>query len=425
MAVCNLFKKFTKETGNFLTFSQYADDLTKSATETVNYQIIPSKFVAMDIDYKNFGESDDYNTDIPKYLQNTFENSCAFLKSNLKKDIHGMEWNPQISSDLFWRCMVDSGILTIKDKEIQQNNISFKVSYIDQVRWCGDINIQSYDEKDGVGYSEIYCYIPNDAKSITYCCEQILEESNDSYIINNNNIIEGYTLKDFLYKGLLSGILIPPIYYNYKKKYDFAFLNDSYNKYDNDVDNFNINTIVILYDIVAKQSDGSYYKLYESIPLGIYFTGLINNDGTVTNSITKYVKNEDIYNEGTSYGLRICSKYTVSPNNLNIIDVDLSLDSDNYSAFSQTMSKMSEVLDKMEDIINKTYEMSQINKDLLAIFKNGRTNVPYLKNINGKNYWFVNGKNMGVEGTSVLSTMDNGLVSMHDNEVDNTLNNLK
>ena len=37
-------------------------------------------------------------------------------------------------------------------------------------------------------------------------------------------------------------------------------------------------------------------------------------------------------------------------------------------------------------------------KELLSIFKNNKTNVPYVKDINGKDYWFVNGKYVAAVG---------------------------
>lgn len=421
MAVCNLFKAFTKETGNFLTFSQYVEDLTKSTTEGINYKVVPSKFIVLDVDYSKFedglkSDTIDYNSSVPKYLQNNFENACAFLKNKLNKEEHGIEWNPEISSHLFWRYMIESHIINM----IEYDN----THYIDNVRWIGDINIQSYDEKDGMGYSELFCYIPNDAKNTRFDAEKLISDDMDSYIINNSSIVEGCDLKDFLYTGMLLGSLNPPTFYFYKKKYDFAFLNDDYNKSESDDNNFNINTIVILYDIISTDSENNNIKLYENIPMGFYITGLINNDGTVTNTIKKYVKNEDIYNEGTSYGLRICSRFTVNPNNININNIDITTNDNVYSEFCQTMSKMGDVLLKLEDVIESIYNKSQTDKELLAIFKNSRTNVPYMKNINGKNYWFVNGKNMGIEGTSVLDNSNPKLVSMDDSEVIQTLTDI-
>ena len=49
----------------------------------------------------------------------------------------------------------------------------------------------------------------------------------------------------------------------------------------------------------------------------------------------------------------------------------------------------------MNTVISNIIKQSQDIKDTLAIFKNNRINVPYIKEINGSKFWFVNGKNMG------------------------------
>jgi hypothetical protein len=56
------------------------------------------------------------------------------------------------------------------------------------------------------------------------------------------------------------------------------------------------------------------------------------------------------------------------------------------------MTGMAENLNKMFEITNSTVNNIQLCKDELSILKNNRTNVPYIKTINGDDYWFVNGK---------------------------------
>ena len=87
MAICNLFSDLTKNTGNFLMFSQYTEDLTKYAVEQEAYKVMPSKFIAMDVNYSTVRENieenkwnttaNGLNGDIPRYLQHYFDNSCA------------------------------------------------------------------------------------------------------------------------------------------------------------------------------------------------------------------------------------------------------------------------------------------------------------------------------------------------------------
>ena len=43
-----------------------------------------------------------------------------------------------------------------------------------------------------------------------------------------------------------------------------------------------------------------------------------------------------------------------------------------------------------------TMKVVQSIKDSVAMFKNYRTNVPYIRNVDGQPMWFVNGRNTGV-----------------------------
>ena len=47
--------------------------------------------------------------------------------------------------------------------------------------------------------------------------------------------------------------------------------------------------------------------------MGIYFTGKFV-DTELTNPVTKYITNEDAFGMGSSYGLRICTRFSASPN---------------------------------------------------------------------------------------------------------------
>lgn len=139
MAICNVFKKLTKETGTFLTFGQYMDDLTEWQTKSKYYKIVPSKFIAIDNQTKKYS-----NSTLPKCFYEYFENSCACFKNS--KDL---EWNPEYSKILFWNAMFESGIITKNSND----NINYT---IDGIKYVGDINMQSHNNIDGMGYSEIY-----------------------------------------------------------------------------------------------------------------------------------------------------------------------------------------------------------------------------------------------------------------------------
>ena len=51
MGVCNLFNKLTSPSGNFLLFSQYVEDITRNYSDGDNWKVVPTKFVALNIDF--------------------------------------------------------------------------------------------------------------------------------------------------------------------------------------------------------------------------------------------------------------------------------------------------------------------------------------------------------------------------------------
>lgn len=362
MAVCNTFKELTNSTGEFFTFSQYAEDLTEQLSK-VGYKVVPSRFLTLNVDYKGYN-----NKTLPIFLQNQFENGCAYLKST-------SSWSVDLYKTLFWNAF---GYLCIGS----DGNSS--------INYIGDVNIQSFNQVDNMGYNEIYCYIPNDAK------EQKVKfkiEDSGSVEIYDNPYICGYDSSDKNTSGLI-GIEISstPITYYLDDKYTYHTKTETKNTY------FDFNTIVVLYDVL--DSEGN--SINENIPLGIYFTGVIEN-GVMTNSFRKFVSNNDVYGSGTSYGLRICSKFMVASNGTVKYDVDSSWNTneiiEDYESYTQLMSEFAESQIKMDSILGSFNDYSQDLKDHLSEFKSNKTNVPYIRYINGEGYWFVNGKNTGCKAT--------------------------
>ena len=99
------------------------------------------------------------------------------------------------------------------------------------------------------------------------------------------------------------------------------------------------------------------------------------------------------YNTGTAYGLRICTRFTsTSQGKVINTDITTSTNTGEMNNVCQLMSAMSENLSAMLDITKSAINNTQGYKDLLQMVKNNRTNVPYIKNINGQDFWFVNGK---------------------------------
>lgn len=412
---CNLLKPVNNLTGTFFSFSQYAQDLTNQYVNPDSYRCLPSKYIAMELDYSVIDGEDisERGKELGNIFQNYFENACTFLRVN-------SEWNPEDSRTLLFQTLQKFGLMTVK--KINNNSISEEIKHI------GDINIYSYnDNEDGIGYNEIYCYIPNEAKCVNY----LLNESNTSNdtVAYDSSYICGYEGQT-PFNGLSYNVVekkteegVENIYPLYIDSYNDYFsysvgqfvqraaenenapstiktfvpncLESTYPSDDvqRNYDKFNINTIVVLYDIVRKTSVGDQI-LYRNIPLGIYFTGCLDNDaGIMSNTITKYVNSGQIYNQGTSYGLRICTRFLSSPNSTEIKDI--SVNGSAVSEIAPVLEKMGETLIAVEDSIAESSQIQTELKTHLSQFKNNKVNVPYIRKIGDKKYWFVNGKNTG------------------------------
>jgi hypothetical protein len=393
MAICNVFKELTKSNGTFFTFSQYAEDLTKHQSNP-SYKVIPSRFICCDVDYSSFG-----NKTLPNLLQNNFENGCSFLRDKLDN------WTPEISKNLFWN--------EIGEKLLLSDNSN-------SIVYCGDINIQSYSEQDNIGYNEIYCYIPNDAKKMSFSVTESGEQSEGKQY--NGEYICGYDSNDLNFTGLLDIEHVYPFRdslglkdynYRYDNKYNIDL--SSYT-YTTDT-SFKFNTVVVFYNIY---SNGDIK--YKNIPLGMFVTGTIY-EGKMGGEITKYVNNGDIYYSGTSYGLRICSRFVVSPNSTELQDTTVNSEEDgDYPALAQVMSAMTDSQSKMDEVINSIHNYQDGIKGHLAQFKDGRVNIPYIRYINEVPYWFVNGKNTDVPVWGGIEALQTNVDELNKTVNDNTTN---
>ena len=154
------------------------------------------------------------------------------------------------------------------------------------------------------------------------------------------------------------------------------------------IKSYKFNTVFVFYDII--QDNGN--VLESDIPMGVYFTGKFENGSTtMSNEKRIYIQNADVFGASTTYALRICTRYTVNPNHYGI-DTDLTIDPDNKTNISILLSKMADNIDAMNNVIKSIHEENTANKELYNIFKAGRVNVPYVKEVDGSYYWFVNGR---------------------------------
>jgi len=426
---CSLLKPVDNLTGTFFMFSQYAQDLTEQYANSDSYRCVPSRFIAMNLDYSTLIGSehninDDSKTKLAKSLgevfQNYFENACTFLRAKYEEE--NKNWNPEYTRTLLFQTLEKYNFLQINEgiedtSETTNSSLSTTYGYNSgishNIQYIGDINIYSYNNNtDGVGYNEIYCYIPNEAKCMNYqlnavnraqtynyennyiCGYENQQSYNNlswkvkNYIDTENNLMQYYGVG--MYNDGISNknVLVPQCLIEYNSD-DKERLQDN-----KQIDKYNINAIVVLYDIVTKNSDESQYTLYKNIPLGIYFTGVLNESLEMSNIITKYVNSGQIYNQGTSYGLRICTRFFTHPNSTEIIETTTN-GSSNVSEMAPVLEKIGETLAKVEGIFEDNDKMMSILNDHLSQFKNNKVNVPYTRQLGNKKYWFVNGKNTG------------------------------
>ena len=428
MSVCNIFNSLNSNTGNFMLFSQYVEDITHNYPEGDNWKIIPTQFVALDIDYSKVNPNmvlnkgkDSLNVGIPKYFQNCFENACAYGRKNYSKWIAEVEgntmksWTPEISRNLFWNYMFDGELITSE----RYGSESSDVRYIPQVMYYGDINMHSYNEHKGMGYGEIYCYIPTNAEQMR--CQVVRAIDSDiegrKYDSSNNSIfLEGH--KDRYVEDY-------PQHYFYNRDFSMSFDDEDISSLANTNNTkYNINTIVVLYSIFRKFNN-NWEVLYSNIPMGMYITGRFDDNGKLTNEVTKYVTTN--YDTGTSYGLRICTRFTATSNGAILSNSDITTDDSGYTNVCQLMTAMNENLSRMLDVSKSAMNTTQQYKDLLSIVKNNRTNVPYVKDVNGVDCWFVNGRfvsavNRGIELTCT-EIMPETVEKRIENLLDNNPNN--
>lgn len=417
---CSLLKPVDNLTGTFFLFSQYSQDLTKQYSNSDSYRCVPSRFVAMNLDYSSLNEIESAKQ-LGEVFQNYFENSCTFLRNKYKEE--NLAWNPEYTRTLLFQTLQKYDFIRITEgiddvSEVTNGSLSNTYGYnsgiSNNIQYIGDINIYSYnDNQDGVGYNEIYCYIPNDAKCMNYqlnatsrqqsytydsnyICGYANQESYNNlswnvsnYIDSDNGLTNFYGIGSYTTNlGENKNTLVPQYLTD-------VISDDQPRKIDGKIlDKFSVNAIVILYDIVSKNSDESQNTIYKNIPLGIYFTGKLNQQLEMENYITKYVDSGQIYNQGTSYGLRVCTRFFSNPNSTEIIETTTN-GSSNISEMAPVLEKMGETLTAVEGIFEDNDKMTRMLNEHLSQFKNNKVNVPYVRQLGNKKYWFVNGKNTG------------------------------
>lgn len=436
MSKCNLLIPLGTGTsgyqgGTFWLFSQYTEDLTRAAAFGDAYRVVPSRFAAMDLP---FGGSAT-NSGTAEIFQNKFEHSVAYWRHQLANQGEQAtlpKFNPDIFTNLFWTVLNDTFSVC--------NNTTAPA-----IKWIGESDVVGTTEIDGDTYSEIYCFIANgdeprsyhtSLRSIDGIDEDVQPESDSSL-----THCYGWTAQTYpqLTGSSSSSSNVPasgvsgtsslqtlPIGYQFTvpnalqplpetingsvidgmASFHEAFVNNTNNVFWDEIPNpgesFNVNTIVLFYDIVAKDASGDYKYLYCNVPLGMYFTGPVDGSN-LQNSITKFITNEDIYGQGTSYGLRVTTKFTCAPSVLGSGSDGGQVGSTHVINYgSVNWSDVAAVIDSMRsaaDAVTASIEASSARHNELmnhlSQFRDKMANVPYIRTVGTVDYWFVNGRNTG------------------------------
>ena len=437
---CNLFKPINAgdtRMGTFLMFSQYTEDLTKEHVGKGTYRVIPSKFVALDLNIDNafnnlpnkrrfepngitksgniYGICEqspiDVNVILPQILQSYYENSVAFLhnQENFEWDVEGRSY----ASELLWRTLENWGFVTKQTFTDERGSFN----YYDEVKYVGDINIHSNHRVGGYSYDEIFCHIP--AKDDEYYYPLNAIEMSPVLIGNHddNRKLEDWTdatypvdpndNHNYLINRALSWLDNGRDYYHLGglvQRLDFEdpTQEQPIPRHADDAVNveFNFNAVIVFYDILYSEPGDEPQYLHRFRPMGIYLSGPIAWDdqhmkvNELQNRFTKYISNNDAYGQGASFGLRIMTRYTPTPN-MSTYTMEVETGGNDYETITQAMGTIADAITNISETYRDQREMFQAFKDHLAQFRNNRTNVPYIREVNGEPYWFVNGRNTG------------------------------
>ena len=342
MSVCNIYKS----QGNkpvFYTFSEYMNDLVVNINNDGMSIARPSRFLCIKL--KSI-------ENINKFLQNYYEDACCTLRDtnveNYRKYLLG-----GLIRGLYNKGFIDDtshNVRVVHDpvneefiKEIDINNIA-----------CEDIDLFGDGTIDGMKYDEILCYL-NPSTSNNRSLN--LDEA-DARIINksstpgNPQYIAGYGRPADRIEG------IDYVSQLNNDKFPLCTIGNP-NSNSANVTSFEFNAVIVLYDITLGKDDNN---PIENIPLGIYIN---------PNTITKYVNNNDIYNQGTSYALRIAMRFaTTYDGSIYINDTNAYDETRDISSLVSVADRLSKTIDQMFEMTRKFNDYTNATRDMLTSIKN-------------------------------------------------------
>ena len=395
MGKCNLLAPVSKTTGNFLLFSQYSEDLTRESQSEDFYRVVPSRYILLNLNPVGGWDATKYS----EVFQNYFEQSCSVFRDN-----PGVKWTPDCAQAVLCKTLFKFGLL---DQPVQNPNTTYSSS---SVLYSGDINITSTRQYDGVNYSEIYISVPSDThrqkyefthysnadtKIVQYPYQYICGWPDSEYpSVTDTDWPSNHLTAEYADGTVNVGSDVQYVY-ELKESTDYAWDPEPVEVLDDQFMKFN--AVVVLYDVIKRNmSEPEDTILYKNVPMGIYFTGAPYSDGMIQNAVTLWTSHPDIYEQGTSYGFRIGTRYLTTQNALQILDSSIEDTEDMYDQYSAAVGKLMDSQTKMDAILKEVSDYQQNITSHLANIKNYKVNVPYLREIGGRYYWFVNGQNQGV-----------------------------
>lgn len=451
---CNLFKSLgsgDSHVGEFLMFSQYTEDITKEQSMKSGYRVIPSKFVALNLDIKQVftgmdpniipvsspimkddetgeyymmvGNGDEQvrvegcNNIISQIFQSYFENANAFIRNHAGEEEFPIDnWDlpgRSLASELLWRTLEEWGF-------IHKSSTGASFEYYDEVKYIGDINIHSNHKVGSYSYDEIFCHIPAKENEYYYKLNKSIEIEGIPYE-NGGDILnaplEGWT--NITYPAgttenpnpVVNGAITyhdpnDNLGYYYRIGGDFPELDFREKIEPEDFtpeprhpephnDEYNFNAVIVFYDVLYSEPGEDPRYLYKGRPMGIYLSGAVEGDAEgLSNTFTKFISNNDAYGQGASFGLRIMMRYTPTPNN-STYAMDVAAGGHDYETITEAMGSIADAIVDINRTCKDQHAMYQAYKDHLAQFRNRRINVPYVREVAGIPYWFVNGRNTG------------------------------
>ena len=406
-SICNVFKSIDKTNGNFLLFSQYTNDISRSVVDST-YKVRPSKFVCLNLDsaaqttannltqiggsspFTPAGTETPYMYYLPGFFQNNFENGVCRLRNN----------NYTVNSFQFAVAFVE--------KLVQLTQNTGAVNLQSYIKYIGNIDVESWDG----GFADIVLSINSGAKEKTVTLNP--NSSIPTSVTNfSNNFCGAYTYTNdetsggWSISGWKEATQNPPISKLVNQTGTIgsgrtienntcmfnetdSWIEKMFTITDATSSSFTFNTILVLYN-VETTNDGT-TVVYKDIPMGIYFAGQGIETG-ISNAVTIYSYSDTAYGAGSGWSLRIGTKFSPLPyGGLQVEEVALESQAITHS-INALMSAAAETIKTINEFADQSIYSSQTIKEDLAQFKNARVNVPYIKSVNGTPYWFINGRN--------------------------------